>query len=123
MGLGRGPAPRMSRRGGLGGCRPALAEASIAVDPKLIAAGAAAIGYDDTHAAEHGRAAAAGLLRLARPPTALVALNDMHAVGARAAVRDARGSVPDDVSVVRIDDITIARLIHPALTPLPQPIE
>src|ERR1700751_496807 len=61
--------------------------------------------------------------RRARPPTALVALNDMHAVGACAAVRDAGGSVPDDVSVVGIDDIPIAGLIHPALTTVRQPIE
>src|SRR5947207_485933 len=80
----------------LEGYRQALADAGLAADPKLIAAGDAAVGYDDTHAAEHGRAAAASLLRLARPPTALVALNDMHAVGACAAVRDAGGTVPDD---------------------------
>ena len=123
IGYVSGATPTMSRRDRLEGYRQALAEAGMAVDPKLIAAGDAAIGYDDTHAAEHGRAAAAGLLRLARPPTALVALNDMHAVGACAAVRDAGGSVPDDVSVVGIDDIPIAGLIHPALTTVRQPIE
>src|ERR1700687_3559988 len=74
-------------------------------------------------AAAQARAPAAGLLRLARPPTGLVALNDMHAVGACAAVRDAGGVVPDDVSVVGIDDIPLAGLIHPALTTVHQPIE
>jgi DNA-binding LacI/PurR family transcriptional regulator len=123
IGYVSGATPTMSRRDRLEGYRQALADAGLAADPKLIAAGDAAVGYDDTHAAEHGRAAAASLLRLARPPTALVALNDMHAVGACAAVRDAGGTVPDDVSVVGIDDIPLAGLIHPALTTVQQPIE
>ena len=47
----------------------------------------------------------------------------MHAVGACAAVRDMGRSVPDDVSVVGIDDITLAGLLYPPLTTVRQPIE
>jgi DNA-binding LacI/PurR family transcriptional regulator len=118
-----GATPTRSRRDRLEGYRQALAESGIAVDERLIAAGDGAAGYDDTHAAEHGRAAAAELLRFADPPSGLVALNDMHAIGAAAAVRDAGGSVPADVSVVGIDDIPLAGLFNPALTTVRQPIE
>ena len=118
-----GATPTMSRRDRLEGYRDALAGAGIDVDPRLIAAGDGARGYDDTHAAEHGRAAAHDLLRLEDPPTGLIGLNDMHAFGACAAVRDQGGSVPGDVSVVGIDDIALASLFSPPLTTVHQPIE
>jgi DNA-binding LacI/PurR family transcriptional regulator len=118
-----GATPTMSRRQRLQGYRQALAEGGIESDPELVAAGGGVSGYDDTHAAEHGRAAAHSVLALAEPPTALVCLNDMHAIGASAAVRDRGETVPDDVSVVGIDDITLAGLLHPPLTTVRQPIE
>lgn len=118
-----GTMPTMSRRDRLEGYRQALAEAGVPADAELIAAGDGALGHDDTHAAELGRAAALSLLKLADPPTALVALNDMRAVGACAAVRDRGSSVPDDVSVAGIDDIALASLLYPPLTTVHQPIE
>jgi DNA-binding LacI/PurR family transcriptional regulator len=118
-----GAMPTMSRRDRLDGYRMALAEAGIAVDPALIAAGEGAVGHDDTHAAEHGRAAAESLLELANHPTALVALNDMRAVGACAAVRDRGGQIPEDMSIAGIDDISLASLLYPPLTTVHQPIE
>jgi DNA-binding LacI/PurR family transcriptional regulator len=118
-----GATPTMSRRERLQGYGEALAEAGIESDPQLVAAGGAADGYDDTHAAEHGRDAARRLLELPNPPTALVGLNDMHAIGACAAVRDRGATVPNDVSVVGIDDITLAGLFNPPLTTVRQPIE
>jgi DNA-binding LacI/PurR family transcriptional regulator len=118
-----GTMPTMSRRDRLEGYRQALAEAGIRADPELVAAGEGAVGHDDTHAAEHGRAAAESLLELRNPPTALVALNDMRAVGACAAIRNRGGSVPEDVSVSGIDDISLANLLYPPLTTVHQPIE
>lgn len=118
-----GSTPTRSRRDRLEGYRTALTEADIEATVDLIARGEAIVGYDDIHAAEHGRAAAHGLLQLPEPPTALVALNDMHALGACAAARDRSLSVPDDISVVGIDDIALAELVHPPLTTVHQPIE
>jgi DNA-binding LacI/PurR family transcriptional regulator len=113
----------MSRRDRLEGYRIALLEAGIEFDPKLIAAGDGAIGYDDTHAAEDGRIATLALLRSSQPPTGLVSLNDMHALGACAAVRDNGGRVPEDVSIVGIDDIALSSLVSPPLTTIHQPID
>jgi DNA-binding LacI/PurR family transcriptional regulator len=118
-----GATPTMSRRDRLEGYKAALLAAGVKIDPMLIASNDGVSGYDDTHAAEHGRTAARSLLALPEPPTALVALNDMHAVGACAAVREIGGSVPGEVSVVGIDDINLAALVYPPLTTVRQPIE
>ena len=67
-----------------------------------------------------GRLAARELLRLPSPPTALVAVNDMHALGIYAGVRDCGLDIPRDVSVVGIDDIALAEIAYPPLTTVRQ---
>ena len=118
-----GATPTVSRRERLAGYRQALGKAGLEAASDLVWGGHDALGYGDTNAAELGRAAGHDLLRLPDPPTALVALNDMHAVGACAAVRDEGGSIPGDVSVVGIDDIALASLLYPPLTTVHQPID
>ena len=49
-------------------------------------------------------------------PTAIFAANDLMAIGAIAAVRDAGLDVPDDVSVVGFDGIALASYVRPALS-------
>lgn len=83
----------------------------------------ASSGYDDAHGAELGRAIALELLRAQPDLTGLVALNDMYALGACAAVRELGLSVPADVSVVGIDDIVLAGIFDPPLTTVHHPIE
>ena len=63
------------------------------------------------------------LLRARPDLTGLVALNDMYALGACAAVRELGISVPEDVSVIRIDDIMLAGIFDPPLTTVHHPIE
>jgi len=53
---------------------------------------------------------------VAKRATAVVAYNDLVAIGLLARLH-ARGiSVPDDLSVVGVDDIAMSRMAHPALT-------
>lgn len=73
--------------------------------------------------ARTGEIVAAGLLAGTPRPTALVCFNDLTAIGALRAVRQAGLEVPRDVSVVGFDDIPIASLVHPALTTVAQPFE
>ena len=113
----------LSRQERQAGYLDALAEAGIAPDPALIAATPATFGFDDTNAADHGKSAAAELLGLPDPPSAIVGFNDMHALGACAAIRDLGLSVPSDISVVGIDDILLGSLFQPALTTVHQPTE
>jgi DNA-binding LacI/PurR family transcriptional regulator len=75
-----------------------------------------------TRHAEEGRIAAEGLLRRGKRFTALVAFNDISALGAMTALREAGRKVPEDVSVIGFDDIEFASLSFPALTTIRQPM-
>jgi LacI family transcriptional regulator len=73
---------------------------------------------------ESGRRQAARMLRLESRmrPTAIVAANDLIALGALLACRDVGMHVPDELSVVGFDDIPFAALAFPPLTTVRQPI-
>src|SRR5579859_1745832 len=62
------------------------------------------------------------LLSHKRRFTALVSFNDIAAIGAIRALRDANLSVPEDVSVVGFDDIRAAAYHNPSLTTIRQPL-
>lgn len=74
---------------------------------------------------EYGYAAAeAGARRLlvtARRPTAVVAHNDLMAIGAMKAFAEAGLTIPADISVVGFDDIAAASYVQPALTTIAYP--
>jgi DNA-binding LacI/PurR family transcriptional regulator len=69
-----------------------------------------------------GYVATQKLLASAAPFTALVAFNDVSAIGAIRALREAGRRVPEDVSVVGFDDIQSAAFQNPALTTVRQPL-
>jgi len=54
--------------------------------------------------------------------TAVVAFNDMSAIGAMRALQDSRLQVPGDVSVIGFDDIQAAAFNSPRLTTIRQPM-
>jgi LacI family transcriptional regulator len=98
----------------LDGYRAALADAGLAVDEALIAAG--------TYTYHSGLDAAEKLLADARPPTAIFASNDDMAAAA-VAVAHRRGlDVPADLSVCGFDDTPLATTIWPELTTVRQPV-
>jgi DNA-binding LacI/PurR family transcriptional regulator len=68
------------------------------------------------HRIEGGTRAMQNLLRLARRPTAVIASNDLTAIGALGAIHDDGLKVPDDISLVGFDDISFAHLTQPPLT-------
>jgi LacI family transcriptional regulator, repressor for deo operon, udp, cdd, tsx, nupC, and nupG len=67
-----------------------------------------------------GVAAAQRLLEQA--PTAVVAYNDLMAVGVLQGLRDAGVRVPTDVSVTGYDDILVSRVVSPPLTTVAAPL-
>ena len=70
---------------------------------------------------ESGQKAAARLLLLLPRPTAIFATNDLMALGALAAVREAGLSCPQDVSIMSFDGLEISQFSSPVLTSVYQP--
>lgn len=91
------------------GYRAALDGAGIGFDPALTR-------FDGQWRAETGVRLAAQLCADADPPTALLAGNDLLALGAIRAVRERGLRVPDDVAVAGFDDFEFAAYTDPPLT-------
>jgi DNA-binding LacI/PurR family transcriptional regulator len=62
------------------------------------------------------------LLQNRRKFSALVSFNDIAAIGAIRALRDANLRVPEDISVIGFDDIHVAGYHNPRLTTIRQPL-
>lgn len=75
---------------------------------------------DASWSCESGYLAMRSLLVDARRPTAVFASNDRLAIGAMRAVVEAGLRVPDDVSIVGVDDIELAPYLTPPLTTVRQ---
>ncbi|MDQ3129075.1 MAG: LacI family transcriptional regulator [Chloroflexota bacterium] len=100
----------------LAGVREALAATGLGVD-----------GPDAALAIGHGAPTVIGgegamfeLLDRSPRPTAIVAYNDLMAIGAMRAIRRCGLRVPEDVSLVGFDDVALAAYVEPALTTLRQ---
>ena len=68
-----------------------------------------------------GETAAHELLKLPERPTAVVAHNDLIAIGAMKAFKEAGLRVPENISVVGFDDIAAASYVQPSLTTIAYP--
>lgn len=112
VGMIAGVAGTPPREGRVRGYLRALNEHGIAREPLLIRSG----DYTETGGMQGMRE----LLRLPATPTAVFCANDLLALGAMAALREAGVRVPDDLAVVGFDDIPAARFVTPALTTVAQ---
>lgn len=90
-----------------------LTDAGIPLDENLITTGAF------TRAG--GEAGFTILFQLANPPSAVFCVNDTIAIGALQAARAAGISVPDQVSIIGLDDIDAALTTYPPLTTISKP--
>lgn len=70
---------------------------------------------------EDGFKLAQKVLDFRNRPTAILAVNDMVAVGAMIALQENGVSVPKEMSIVGFDDIPLASIIRPTLTTVAQP--
>lgn len=93
----------------------AMFGAGIVVDDSLIAAG----NFDH----ESGYEAARRILNERPDVTAIFACNDLMAIGAIRAVHDCGMRVPQDVSVIGFDNISMSSYTTPKLSTVSQPIE
>lgn len=93
-------------------------ELGIEVSPDLV------VNLDrDITSPELGYPVVQRLLAANRPFTALVAFNDISAMGAIRAFQDVNLRVPEDISVIGFDDIKAAAYTMPRLTTINQPLE
>ncbi len=90
------------------GCLKALDEYGIDKEPELI------LDVDD-FSIINGYLAAKILMSQARKPTAILALNEQLALGILQTIREESISIPDDLSLVSVDDV-LAPYLNPPLT-------
>lgn len=95
------------------GYKQGLVGNGLPVDPALIVEG--------NFRQHSGRLSGLKLLDLPNPPTAIVAANDLLALGAMSAIQERGLVVGQDVSVTGYDDIMLAEFANPPLTTLRQP--
>jgi len=78
--------------------------------------------FGDAEMAELGRALADDIAKSSLRPTGIVAINDMLAIGLIAGLRNRGIRVPDEVSVIGMDDLVLSSLVNPALTSIRLPL-
>lgn len=101
--------------------RRVMKDLGLELDPKLVVQ-LERLGNEGIQGVEEGQIATGKLLAQASDFTALVAFNDMAACGAMHTLQAAGRHVPEDVSIIGFDDLTVARVVQPALTTIRQPL-
>ncbi len=92
----------------------ALERLGLTLHPAAVQAG--------DHRVDGGHAAMTCILRRSRPlPTAVLASNDLTAIGAMGAIREANLRIPEDMSIIGFDGISLSAYTQPALTTLVVP--
>lgn len=113
IGFIAGPDPRQTGRGRFAGYTDALKAARLRPAASLVAR--------SSLDREGGADALEKLLSAARPPSAVLCLNDLLALGALQATHTLRIRVPEQLSIVGFDDIAMAAYAAPPLTTVAQP--
>jgi DNA-binding LacI/PurR family transcriptional regulator len=112
IGMVTGPLGEDCAQDRMAGYYEALSTAGLVEEPALILEG--------NWLAPSGYEAFRRFFTLEDPPTAVFAQNDQMAVGVLRAARDAGLLVPDELSVIGIDDIPLAAYFAPPLTTVRQ---
>jgi DNA-binding LacI/PurR family transcriptional regulator len=96
----------------LEGFRHALGEAGIPLDESLV--------FEGDWSASSGRDALLVFIQKENPPTAVFAQNDRMAMGVMRAAREVNLIVPDQLSVIGVDDMPLSSYFDPPLTTMRQ---
>lgn len=122
IGFVSGPIQTLSRKYRFKGYCKCVQETGLVFDQSLVWEGVAK-NFGDVSAVELGRQGAHHLLSKPHPPTAIIAINDMYAFGVYAGARDLGVKIPDDLSVVGVDNLTLTEVVEPPLTTVEQPLQ
>src|SRR5665647_1561091 len=96
------------------GYKRALKEANIPINDEHIRVG--------NYRYESGVEAMKYFIDLTDKPTAIFAATDEMAIGAIHAIQDANLKVPEDISVISVDNSRMASMVRPLLTTVAQPM-
>lgn len=98
----------------LNGYKSALEAHGLPVQPELI--------MDGDYKYESGLRAAKAIMALPVKPTAVLASNDLMGIGCLVGLRELGCRIPQDISVMGIDDIATAQAVDPPLTTMALPL-
>jgi len=96
------------------GCKRAMEDAGLTLDEQDVRIG--------NYRYESGMEAMSYFLELPERPTAVFAATDEMAIGAIHTIQDHGLRVPEDISVISIDNIRMASMVRPQLTTVAQPM-
>jgi len=99
----------------LRGYKKALQDHGIELDESLIVEG--------EQSSKTAESAVRQFLAQALPPTVIFTTSDLVAIAILRAVQKSSLKVPEDISVMGFDDISLASLVSPSLTTIAQPIQ
>ena len=111
----------MSRHDKIAGFLAAAQSAGSCVTAQVLDGGQL-LEYGDSVMSESGRALASRIAVDPQRPTAILAVNDLMALGLMAGFRDAGLNVPNDVSIIGMDGLFLSALSNPALTTVQLPV-
>lgn len=114
------PLRSVNRLARLDGAREACAQAGV---PLQVHISKVTVAQAEVEMAEIGRAAVHDLIAKRCTATGFVAMNDMVAIGLLAGLRQCGLRVPEDVSVIGIDDLVLGQYMSPALSSVRQPMQ
>jgi len=112
IGLITGPMEEDCSQDRRDGFRRALKEAGMPFDESLV--------FEGDWSASSGRDALLDFVKKDNVPTAIFAQNDRMAMGVMRAARDVNLSVPDQLSVIGVDDMPLSSYFDPPLTTMRQ---
>lgn len=114
------PLTYASRRQRLEGFAAGLRESGIELQNGYLRISDYERDEENTYEFNIGRTLADKLMALPKPPTAIFCINDMMALGVIRALQSSGIRVPEDVSVMGFDNISISDMVTPALTTIDQ---
>jgi LacI family transcriptional regulator len=97
------------------GFRFTLFEAGIAIGDDFVVSSDSSI--------KAGKKAAAALIGGTNRPTAIFCCNDLLAIGALQAAKEAGIRVPEQLSIIGFDDTILSTVTNPALSTIAQPMD
>ncbi len=115
IGLINGQTHRFTSGERLMGYERAHADYSLEIDRQLVKNS----GYHE----KSGYDSLAEFMKLANPPTAVVACNYYTTIGSVKAINHLGIKVPEELSLIGFDDLGLSEVVKPALTVITQPME